>query len=402
LSLASSTSTASHDLTPTLLRTGNKSAGHFSLAPESDDSSHENSSLAPNTRDIKNDTSYTLLGLSSPSLAQVASYGSVEESRGVNQAAARPPVGVTFPYPQAGHVPVANNICYACNISFKKATTLAKHQTEFCERKVEWVCPACPRKAFGLQERLNRHHMEVHADSCPSGCDKREKVYSEACKIHLSKCSRQLATKKAWGCPCCIMCFESLEEWSHHVSSHPIQDEKVQDWSYATMIWSLLKQPYISDHVTWEHWQYCTWSKLLKQLSLSLCHALERHEVPAAVSAHMDYCGLDGPAALAKYAFSLGTTGKAHPLECKTPKMGDISFYHSPSPSSRIADGSTNSSHHQNTVEIVITLQLARSETSQDSWTRFLNMSSSFLPGSQYPVAMSLSGPPSDVDMGLI
>jgi hypothetical protein len=44
----------------------------------------------------------------------------------------------------------------------------------------------------------------------------------------------------------------------------------------------------------------------------------------------------------------------------------------------------------------------ARSEISQGSFTRFLNMSSSFLPGSQYPVAMSLSGPPSDVDMGLV
>jgi hypothetical protein len=224
-----------------------------------------------------------------------------------------PPVGVTFPlanpafpYPQAGHVPVASNICYACNISCKHATMLAKHQTEFCERKVEWVCPACPQKVFGLQERLNRHHMDAHADSCTSGCDKREKLLSEACKMQLSKCSRQLATKKAWGCPCCVKCFESLEEWSHHVSSHPIQNEKVQDWSYNTMTWSLLKQPYISDHVTWMHWQYCSWAKLSKELRLSLRHALERHEVPAAVSAHVDYCGLDGPAALAKYAFNLG------------------------------------------------------------------------------------------------
>jgi len=313
LSLASSTSTASHDLTPTLLRTSNESAGHISLAPESDDSSHENSSLSP-ARDIKNDTSYTLLGLSSPSLAQVASYGLVEECRGLTQVAACPPVSVTFPlaspafpYPQAGHAPVASNICYACNISCKNVTTLTKHQTEFCERRVEWVCPECPRKVFGLQERLNRHHMEAHADSCPSGCDKREKLLSEACKMQLSNSSRQLATKKAWGCPCCVKCFESLEEWSHHVLSHPIQDEKVQDWSYSTMIWSLLKHPYISDHATWEHLQYCTWSKLPKELSRSLRHALERHEVPAAVSAHVDYCGLDGPAALAKYAFNLGS-----------------------------------------------------------------------------------------------
>jgi hypothetical protein len=248
---------------------------------------------------------------------------------------------------------VASNICYACNKPCGSATTLAKHRTEFCERRVEWVCPACPRKAFGLQERLNRHHMDAHADSCPSGCDKREKLLSEACKMQLSNSSRQLATKKAWGCPCCVKCFESLEEWNHHVLSHPIQDEKVQDWSYSTKIWSLLKQPYISDYVTWEHWQYCTWSKLPKEISSSLCDALERHEVPAAVNTHVDYCGLDGPAALAKYAFNLGTTGKAHPRECKTPNMSNISFYHSPSPSSRIADGAIDSSHYQSTADLV-------------------------------------------------
>ena len=284
----------------------------------------------------------------------------MEESRGSNQAAACPPVVVAFPlanpalpYPQTGHVPVASNICYACNVWCKNATTLTKHQTEFCERRFEWICPACPRRVFGLQERLNRHHMDAHADSCPYGCDKREKLHTEACKLQLSKCSRHLATKKAWGCPCCVECFESFEEWSHHVSSHPIQNEKVQNWSFSTMIWSLLKQPYISHHVTLEYWECCTWSTLSKDLTLSLRHALERHEVPTAVSAHVGYCGLDGPAALVKYAFNLGTTGKAHPRERKTPKKSDISFYHSPSPSSHIADGATNSSHYQGAADLV-------------------------------------------------
>lgn len=350
MSLASSTSTASHDSAPTPLRTSNKSAGHFSSSPRSDDSSHENSSLVPNTRDVGNDTSYTLLGLSSPPLAQVASYSLVEKSRGSNQAAACPPVVVAFPlanpalpYPQTGHVPVASNICYACNVLFKNATTLTKHQNEFCERKVEWVCPTCPQKVFGLQERLNRHHMEAHADSCPYGCNKREKLHSEACKLQLSKCSRHLADKKAWGCPCCVKCFESLEEWSDHVSSHPIEDEKVQDWSFSTKIWSLLKQPYISHHVTLKYSECCTWSTLSKELALSLLHALERHYLPTAVSAHVDYCGLDGPAALVKYAFNWGTT---YPRERKTPN-------HSPSPSSHIADGATDSPHYQGAADLV-------------------------------------------------
>jgi hypothetical protein len=359
-SLLSSSSTVSHDLAPTPLRTSNKPAGHFSFTPRSGDSSHENSSLVPNTRDVGNDASSTLLRLSSPPLTQVTSYGLVKEPRGLNQVAARPSVGVTFPlanpalpYPQAGHVPVASNICYACNISFKSATTLAKHQTEFCEGKIAWICPACPRKVFGLQERLNRHHMDAHADSCQYGCNKREKLHSEACKLQLSKCSRHLSTKKAWGCPCCVKCFESLEEWSHHVSSHPIQNEKVQDWSYSTMIWSLLTQPYISHHVILKYWECCTWSTLSKELTRSLRHTLERHEVPATVSTHVDYYGLDGPAALVKYAFNLGTTGKAHPRERKTPKKSDISFCHSPSSSSHITDGATDSSYYQSAADLV-------------------------------------------------
>jgi hypothetical protein len=358
--LASSTSTASHGLAPTSLPTSNESVEHFPFAPRSDDSSHENSSLVPDTRDVGNDTSYTLLGLSSPPLPEVANYGLMEESGGLNQAVAHPSVGMAFPlaspalpYPQVGHVPVASNICYACNVSCKNATTLAKHQTEFCERKVEWACPVCPQKVFGLQERLNRHHMEAHTDSCPYGCDKREKLHSEACKLQLSKCSRHLATKKAWGCPCCIECFESLEEWSHHVLSHPIQNEKVQGWSYSTMIWSLLKQRYVSHHVTLEYPECCTWSTLSKELTRSLRHALERHEVPAAVRAHVDYRGLDDSAALAKYAFNLGTTGKAYSGERKTPKKSDISFYQSPSPSSCIADGAIDSSHYQGAADLV-------------------------------------------------
>jgi hypothetical protein len=360
MSLASSASTASYELTFSQTQPTSTSVGHFSLAQESDESSPEYSSPAPNVRNVGNDASYPLLGLTSPSDAEVASYKLAEEPRALNQVSACPPVGVTFqlenaalPYLQAGHVPVACNICYACNTSCKNATTLAKHQNEFCERKVEWVCPACPHKVFGLQERLNRHHMEAHAELCPYGCDKREKSHSEACKVLLSKCSRPVATKKAWGCPCCVECFESLGEWSDHILSHPVQNEKVQDWSFSTMMWSLLKQPYLPEYMTWKHREHCTWSTLRKEASQTLRHALERHEVPAAVMAHRDYRGLDGPAALAKYAFNLGTTGKPHPRECKTPRMRDTSSHHSSSPSGHIANGSTDYPHYRSTLDAI-------------------------------------------------
>src|SRR2546423_14348695 len=177
MSLASSTSTASHELTSPELYSSITSTAYFTLPQQSDDAGREHPSAALNGRNVGNDASYSLPALPSASVAQVASYGLAEGSAVVDQASAHSAVGVTFPvanpswaYPQAGQTSMASNICYSCNTSCKNPTTLAKHQNEFCERKVEWVCPSCPQKVFGLQERLNRHHMEAHADPCPYGC----------------------------------------------------------------------------------------------------------------------------------------------------------------------------------------------------------------------------------------
>jgi hypothetical protein len=358
MSLASCTSTASHELTVSQPQSSSASGGHISVAHRSDDPSPEYSPLAPNPKEVGDESSHSLLGLTPLSAVQEASYKVAEGPTAVNKASARPNLGVTFPlanpalpHPQAGHAPLANNICYACDKSFKSANTLAKHQTEFCERKVEWVCRTCPHKVYGLQERLNRHHMEVHAETCPNGCDKREKLLSEACKTQLSKCSRQVTTKKAWGCPCCVKCFESLEEWSHHGWSHPVQNEKVQDWSFSTMMWSLLKQPYFPEHMTRKYWGSCNWSTLPKEASNSLRYALERQEVPADVMAHPDYRGVDDPVALAMYAFNLGTTGKAYTRGCKPPRVSEANPDHSLSPSSHTTFGSTDSPQHRRGVE---------------------------------------------------
>jgi hypothetical protein len=179
-------------------------------------------------------------------------------------------------------------------------------------------------------------------------------LLSKACKMQLSKCSRPITTKEAWGCPCCIKCFESLEEWNHHVWNHSVHNERVQDWSFSTMMWSLLKQSYLSKYVTWKHWERCTWSTLRKETSHSLRYALERREVPADVRAHADYSGLDGPAALARYAFNLGTTGKAYPRECKTTRMRETSSHHSSSPSSYIANGSTDSPQYRSGLDLIV------------------------------------------------
>ena len=198
--------------------------------------------------------------------------------------------------------------------------------------------PHVPSQNFGLQERLNRHHMEVHAEACLYGCHKKERSHSEACKIRLSKCSRPVRTKKAWGCSCCIQCFGFLEEWGYHVRNHPVQNEKVQGWSFSTMVWSLLKQPYLSEYMVWEHWKRCNWSTLSREASHFLRFALERREVPTDVRAHPGYSN-----PLAKYAFNLGMTGKAYPHKTTgtTTGMTKSNPSQSSSPFSHIINSST-------------------------------------------------------------
>ena len=203
ISPASSASTVSHKLSSPTHSPSNNPVEHCSVVQESDNSSHDYSSSAPNAKCFENETSHPLLGHVSPSVAQAASYELAEGPRAVNQASAELPVGGTYllakrplQCSQAEQTPIASSICYACNKSCKYAATLAKHQTEFCERKFEWFCPICPQKVFGLQERLNRHHIDAHTDDCPHGC---EKTPVEACKTQLSKCSRRVAKKKAWG-----------------------------------------------------------------------------------------------------------------------------------------------------------------------------------------------------------
>jgi hypothetical protein len=96
------------------------------------------------------------------------------------------------------------HFCIACDISFTNSEALKKHQTEFCERKLDWICPTCPDQTFGLLDRLNRHHRKAHAGTCPHDCDKRKTYPSDHCKAALLQCYRTAPEKEAWGCPCCI------------------------------------------------------------------------------------------------------------------------------------------------------------------------------------------------------
>ena len=203
------------------------------------------------------------------------------------------------------------HFCIACDISFTNSEALKKHQAEFCERKLDWICPTCPGQTFGLLDRLNRHHHKAHAGTCPHGCDKRKTYPSDHCKVALSQCYRTAPEKKAWGCPCCVNCFDTLEAWNQHKGIHGTQNEKVENWSFSTMVRSLLHQHALDLHFAKFPWWRCNWSELGKGDCLRLKLALERHVIPSVVSEHPDYSRLDHSEALALYTFRLGITGKA-------------------------------------------------------------------------------------------
>src|SRR5579859_2415732 len=51
------------------------------------------------------------------------------------------------------------------------------------------------------------------------------------------------------GCPCCINCFDTLEAWNQHKGIHGIRNEKVENWSFRTMVRSLLHQHALDSHL---------------------------------------------------------------------------------------------------------------------------------------------------------
>src|SRR5438874_2525718 len=68
---------------------------------------------------------------------------------------------------QPSPAPTSKQVCIACDISFASLTALKKHESEFCERRLDWFCPDCPDQIFGRQDRLRRHHNIVHLATCP-------------------------------------------------------------------------------------------------------------------------------------------------------------------------------------------------------------------------------------------
>jgi hypothetical protein len=200
---------------------------------------------------------------------------------------------------QASTAPTDKQVCIACDISCASLPALRKHELEFCERKLDWFCPHCPDQVYGRPDRLSRHYFDAHSATCHYPTD--------YCKAVLAQCSRQAAEKKAWGCPCCPRCFETLEAWNQHKAVHRTHNGKVENWSFSTMFESLLRQRDLSTVYDRYDWENRTWARPGRAECQTLRTALERHVLPRKLFSHQGYSGLTLPESLALYAYSLST-----------------------------------------------------------------------------------------------
>src|SRR5436190_871328 len=114
------------------------------------------------------------------------------------------------------------------------------------------------------------------------------------------------------GCPYCKACFYTFEEWTSHAEKHRRKAGGIENWSFLTMLSSLLHNHGLSQTTSCYDWRQCNWSSLKKEGRDRLRFALERWTLPPDVKAHVDYVNLDIRHALAEHAFRLGTvTGSA-------------------------------------------------------------------------------------------
>lgn len=214
--------------------------------------------------------------------------------------------------PPAGPAASARwHICITCNTSFRNPPALKKHQSFFCERTDDWVCSICQCQVFDSLTKLSQHHRSVHGDECPNCCSLGKSPASDHCKALLSQSSINAANKKAWGCPCCIMCFESFKTWNKHTINHQVHNERVVNWSFSTMFRSLLCHRDLRAACRKYDWSRCNWAYMGREECLALRSALERHVLPSDVFNNETYSHLDMLESLVLHAFCLGVVGNA-------------------------------------------------------------------------------------------
>jgi hypothetical protein len=207
--------------------------------------------------------------------------------------------------------------CFACNEHFKNKGSLKRHQLEQCEREKIAACSLCPPKQgiYYTKERLLRHHVTSHGDKCRNGCSKKENKLSVPCKEHLSNSFETLPPKKAWGCPYCISCFKTFEEWNGHCTNHLTKAGKAPKWFFGTMIWSLLQQESLRDARSHHDLpEKSCWSSLNEKTCSGLREVLEHCKLPSGFETR-EYWYLNESYAVVRCVFHYIRTGQAFPSQ---------------------------------------------------------------------------------------
>jgi hypothetical protein len=207
--------------------------------------------------------------------------------------------------------------CFACNEHFKNKGSLKRHQQEQCEREKIAACSLCPPKQgiYYTKERLLRHHATSHGDKCRNGCSKKENKISVPCKEHLSNSFENLPPKKAWGCPYCISCFKTFEEWNGHCTNHLKGTDKAPKWSFGTMIWSLLQQESLRDARSHHDLpSLSNWSSLDEKTCSGLREVLEHCKLPSGFGGR-EYLYFSNSYAVVRCVFHYIRTGEAFPSQ---------------------------------------------------------------------------------------
>jgi hypothetical protein len=165
------------------------------------------------------------------------------------------------------------------------------------------------------KERLLRHHLMSHGDKCRNGCSKKENKISVPCREHLSKSFENLPPKKAWGCPYCVSCFKTFEEWNGHCIDHLTKAGKAPKWSFGTMIWSLLQQESLRDARSHHDLpEQSNWSSLNEKTCSGLREVLEHCKLPSGFE-NREYWYLNDSYAVVRCVFHYIRIGQAFPSQ---------------------------------------------------------------------------------------
>lgn len=202
--------------------------------------------------------------------------------------------------------------CFACNEQFSNSGSLSRHQKDKCEREMIAACELCSSRQaiYYTKERLIRHHVDSHGDSCRNHCSKK---ISNACRERLCNSFVKLPPKRAWGCPYCIKCFGSFEDRNNHCLDHCRRDDRTSSWSFTTMIWSLLQQSDFNLPAYGDSLAACNWSKVTEKTCPGFREVLERCKLPHDIRVRDDLRSLSDSEAVYRYILELVLTGEQFP-----------------------------------------------------------------------------------------